>query len=550
MTGTAVKGTLGIGFEPASNPGKQPLLTPTAAATTMSLTTQPTITTVGVHLYVLILGVVAGAAPTVAIAGLKPDGVTAVSETIAPNPQLSNSPNGIFEYTTKATFGSVNASGITITSVSGSLAQATVQIFGIMGAKFLVPAVATFDEDFDEASPQDHRGILDEDIRMLQLNKHVKFDIKSALYPESDQFLGPTCIGNVTNPATPASVPASPVVLKASATFTVLGSPFTLTTPPTSPGMLLLFVIAGNALAGTLTITGTAPLTGQTIAEVVNVTAGTPNGTFYAQNVYATVTNIAVTGFTAAATCATSGVFVFTPTYLPTDALISPSFEWYSGTESSVFPYGVPQDWELDYDQTKEMSLMLKGEAQSKLTIGDRTRALLTTSDFAVPVQPTDFPIPGWGGLFYLDPLSGTAGTTQWLDILTFKIKGKTGLVPYWTATGSQDFNRVGRKKRKVEVDIEIDFTNVVLYDDYKRFLKKLVVAKFQSIQAYLGTSGSVNLYKTMQFTLTPRFVKFILDPKDEKVIGKLTATCEYEPSLGYSHRLDLINQNTPNYAA
>lgn len=551
QSGTPQLGTLGLSFEPSSNPGRQLIFAQATVAATQSATNQPAGST-GVHVTVIVQGVVAGASATITIAGLATDGITAVTETTNAISTTTVNANNVFEYTTKKAYGSINASGITASSVtSNALTNAILTCHGTCAAKFLTPATAVFHEEYGDFSPQDLRGLLDEDVRMLQLLKKVTVDIKASLYPESCEYLAQACIGNATNPATRASLPASPTVLKASATFTVLTATYTLTTQPTSPGMMLQFVIAGNALAGTLTVTGTNPL-GQALSEVISVVVGAPNGTFYTANGnnYATVTSIAVTGFTPAATCVTQGVQAYNPVYNPTNALASLAAEWYSGLESSAIPWCVFETFELDYDVQKELTLSMKGMAQSKYTVGDRTVANITATQWGTYSQPTDFPIPGWGALFYLDPITGTLGGTQWLDVITLKVKGTTGQTPYYTATASQEYNRVGRKKRKMEVDIEVDFTGVVLYDQFRAFQKQQLLIKFQSKQAYLGNNAGTAIYKTMQITLFPRLLKFELDPKDEHVLGKLTGTIEYEPSTGYGFQVSYINQNNPNYAS
>lgn len=546
QSGTPQLGTLGIGFEPQNSPGRQLIFAQAVIAASQSATNQPQ-GLMGTRIVVHVEGVSPGASATITITGTSPSG-SPVSETTTAISQSTANANGVYEYTTVASFASINASGITASSItSNALTNALLTCYGIVAAKLLTPAVALFQEEYADFSPKDFRGLLDEDVRMIQLNRKVTVDIKAAVYPESCEWIAPACIGNVTNPATRASLPATPTSLHASASFTTLGSPFTLTTQPTAPAQLLQFVIAGNALAGTLTITGTNALN-EAISEVVSVTLGTPNGTFYSQNAYASVTNIAVSGFTAAATLTVQGVFAYNPIYNPTNQLATLAAEWYSGLESSAIPWNVFETFELDYDAEKELTLTLKGMAQAKYTIGDRTPTNLTATRFSTYNQPTDFPIPGWGALFYLDPINGTLGTTQWLDVLTMKIKGTTGQTPYYTSTGTQEFNRVGRKPRKMEVDIEIDFTNVILYDAYKAFQKQQLLCKFQSKQAYLGNNGGTPLYKTLLMTMYPHITKFELDPKDEHVVGKITAVVEYEPSVGYGFQMSFINQNNPNY--
>jgi len=161
----------------------------------------------------------------------------------------------------------------------------------------------------------------------------------------------------------------------------------------------------------------------------------------------------------------------------------------------------VIQDWQVDYEAEKEMKLTLKGLAQDKLSIGDRTVANLTTSNFPVYAQPIDYPLVGPLGLFYIDPLAGPFATTQSFDIIKFMIKGITGLTRYMTANGTVVYQRVGRKRRKTQISAEVDFTNLLQYEKYKTNTKQIFVCKFQG--PYIGVTPSGALqYKTLQFTL------------------------------------------------
>jgi hypothetical protein len=552
MTGSYVKGTVAWGAEPAAAPGMQTLLPATILAAATSATTQPVIGTSpqsvqGVRCLILVQGVAPGASATITITGKAPDGITAVTETSTAISVALGDVNGNYYYCTKAVFGSINATGITASSYATSLVSASVTVIGITSAKWLIPAIVAFDENYDEFSPADVRGIIDKNIRMEQLIQHVSFTLTSSLYPEAGQFIGPACVGNVTAPATPASIPATPTVLKASTTFTVLTTTFTLTTPPTNPGMMLQFVIAGNALAGTLLVTGTAWNTGAVQTETLNITAQAPNGTYYTQYSYASVTNVQVTGMTPAATCVVNGVFAYQSIYNPTNTLVPLAMEWYSGLDSSVCSYIVPEEFTIEYDVAKELKLTMKGVAQNKVIIGDRTVNPLVNSNMPTYAQPIDFPIPGWPGLLYLDPIGSTPATTLWADVITFKLTGKTGLKPYWTGVGQQSFNRVGREWREFLFDAEIDFINVINYDKYKAFAKFVLVAKFLS-PYYLGVSGTTPQFKYVQLLLNCRIVTWPTLPANEKVTAKITGVCEYDPTSGYAFQLSYLNQNNPAF--
>lgn len=547
MPNPSAKSLFSLGLESSSSQGRQLILTSSAVALTISATNQP-VGAMGIHPYLEIRGVSAGSTATVTITGKAPDGVTAVTDTSPAIGTATQDPDLVFRWCSPKIFGSINASGIAASSItSNALASATWLVYGFTASRGIaIPAKFLAEKKQPEFSPPDFRGILDEDIRMQPLPQTVDWSLESSLYSETDQFFPYMTIGNATNPATPATIPASPTVLKASTAFSVLLPSYTLTAQPTAPAMQLQFAIATNALAGTITPTG-ANRDGQTITEVINVTAASPNGTFTSALVYATVTSIALTGFTSTATMTTSGVFATNPIWTPTDTLSTAGGEWFDGTASHVISFMAATDWDLAYDVEKELKFTLKGEAQDMQETGDRTRASLTSSDFAAYTQPTDYPYVGWPALFYLDPINGTANTTQWLDVITFKIAGKTGLKLYMTANGIQVKNRIGRARRKETFEAEIDFTTVQLYSKYLAFQKQIIYVKFQQ-PWYLTNNGGTNSYKYVQVALWPRITEFKIEPKDEKIVAQIKGTCEYEPSVGYAFNLSMLNQNGINY--
>lgn len=554
MTGTYVLSTFAVGFEQASAQGRQLLFGPAVIAATNSLANQPTVTsTMGVRLLVIVTGISSGAAQQITIAGKKVDGVTAVSESTTNISLAAADSNGIYYYCTKAVYGSVNASGVT-TTVSGALANATVIIYGITSAKQLVPGEFKVDEEFDIFSPQDNRGVLEEDVRPTQLIKKVTWDLSGSLYPESSQWFAYACVANATNPSPAASVPGSPTSLLAASAFS--GTPFSLTTQPTSPGMLLILTVGNsNVLAGTITING-KDVNGNPLTETLSI--GATTGTFYSANVYNSVnaSGIVTTGFTGTATLAIGGVFVFDPNFAPTNTLLSLAGEHFDGTASSLLPWMVPEEFSIEYDVTKELKFTCKGSAQDLIPIGDITPANLGVTNFPAYTQPIDYPIVGWPAQFYLDPLGTTPGTNAAagvFDVITFKITGSTGLVPYWISTSvqgqAQVFNRVGRKRRKTTWEAEIDFINLLDYRKYQAFTSGIFTVRLNGSQL-VGNNAGALLYKYLQFILPSKRVKFSREGSTEKVVGKVSGTCYLEPSLGYSFNLSMQNQNNPNYAS
>src|SRR5581483_7125127 len=106
--GSTAKGLLAVYMEPTAAPGRQTLLAETTISSPMSLTTQPNATNAQALMYLHIVVKGATASGTVAIAGKKADGSTAVTETsttLAAATALQ--PNS--EYCTSATFCTVNS---------------------------------------------------------------------------------------------------------------------------------------------------------------------------------------------------------------------------------------------------------------------------------------------------------------------------------------------------------------------------------------------------------------------------------------------------------
>lgn len=555
MTGSYVKSTLALGLEPSNAQGRQLLFGPTVIGATQSLANQPIVTsTQGVHLLIEVRGLSNGAAATIGIAGKKIDGTTSVSESTTNISTTTADSNGLYYYATTAIFGSVDASGITANVTSNALTNAVLTIYGYMAPKanWMIPCEFKPDTEYDVFSPDDNRGLYDEDVRMTQLIKKVTWDLSASLYPETDEWFLLSGIANATSPATPASIPGSPTTLKAATAFSTLNAgSFGVTTAPSYPGMMLVFVVAGgNLVAGTISITGQDRF-GNTISEVVSIPGS--NGTFYSLYGYNTLSGTAftTTGFTGAATLAISGVYAFNKIYTPSDSLYTLCGEHFDGVASNIISQMLVQEWSVEHEVKSALKFSAKGAAQDYLAVGDQTTASVSSSRFQTYVQSQDYPVASWPGVFYIDALGGTPATTNafgTFDIMSLKIMGTTGLVPYWIATGGQTYLRFGRKKRKTTWEAEIDFINLIAYRQYESFTKGLFVAQFREGR-YIGNNAGALVYKQLQFTMPSRRVKFTREGGDEKVIGKVSGTCEYTDSLGYSFQAQLVNQNPPSYA-
>lgn len=540
--GSTAKGLLAIYMEPTSAAGRQTLLPPTAVSATMSLTTQPNANAASALMYLHIIVSGATTSGTVAIAGKKADGVTAVSETsttLAAATALQ--PNA--EYCTQATFNTVNASGITITGLTGGV----VTIYGIYAATKLVPADFNVTEKFDNFSAKDHRGILYKDIRVQQLNKHVSLDkFDTALYPETSLWWAFCTFGASPTTSLIASVGSTPDILKAATA--VSGSPLSLTTQPISPGELLQLVVTGASASGSIAISGTNQF-GQSVSETILASG---NGTYYAQNVYSAVnaSGIVVTGLTSGS-LAVNGFFATKWTFtMPSDPINTIACAIFTGTDSAAYPFGIIDSGDFTMDVEKEINITCKTTTQDRVALGNRATNPLNTSLLPTYGQPIDFPAAGWSSLIYIDAITGTPGTTQYYDLLTSKFTINTGAKPTFTALNQQVYSRFYREPAEIKFEADVDFTNQNEYENFRQFVKRLFVFKFQESNRFLGSSSSTPVYKYWQFTLPAKYEMFDLDRSKEKVTAKMTGIVEYAESLGYAAKLDIVNQQPPNYAS
>src|SRR5579875_714986 len=539
--GSVARGTLALALEPTTAQGRQVLLPTTTVAASQSITTQPSSIVPNGHMHLMIVIAGATASGTVTIAGKKADGTTAVSET-TPTINAATANQAQTVYCTAASYNTINANGITTTG----LTNATITIYGIVQGTKLVPVTFEVNEKFDYHDPADHRGIAYGHFRYNQLNKHVTLSkLDSAFYPDTDLWLALMAVNN--NP-TVTTIPSTPTSLL-SATA-VSGSPLSLTTQPTSPGMMLVFTVTGTSAYGTITITGT------TAAGAVTETVVCPGGagTFYSSNVYTSVaaSGISVTGLTSGS-LAVGGIFgtdwVFT---LPGSNLYTAAFGIFTGTDSSVYPFGFLESVEIDHDVTKEMSLTMKATTQDQVILGNRATSPLTQSLLPSLGQPYDMPYASWPAQIYLDPLGSTPFTTIYNDLMSLKLTISTGLTPTFVAKAQQVYDRIYVDGPKVDVkfDGQINFKDVIQYEQFRQNQKQLLGIKFANQQyGYIGNVGGTLYYKSWSFTLPAKYSTFDEDRSKEKVEAKISGIAEYEPTLGYAMRLEVINQASPAYA-
>lgn len=525
-----------------ANPGEQLLLPTASAAATMSLTTQPSslAPTTGMHLHFYIQGNTASG--TIVITGTKVGGGAQTSQTyhVAAAPQNNQ---GYTEFTTSEVWATVGSGGIAITTI----ANGTITVYGSIAAKYLIPIDLESEEKFAKFSPQDKRGILFKNFRVVQLTKSVEIgSIKQSLYGGISSLLWPYLLIGAAPVITTA--PATPTVKLAA---TTKASTMTLTTAPASPGELLIFTITSNSggAAGTIALVGTDTV-GNAVSETITVPANY-SGPLYSQHRYSALTSpganeFATTGMASGATVAVGGVFayVYTWTY---DGLTNPNpysgcWEFFDGMMGVKLPYFILQSGDFDWQKEKEIAFSGKGEAQDFLIVGDPNPSTYPsgTNPFAVLAQPTDNPMVSWPGTFYLDTLPGTPFTTQTGEFLTMKFGFSNGQKFFYSGDGAQRPQAVTRSEYP---DFTFEATTVLQsYAEYVNYFKpnQKLAAGVQFTGAWLGTtSGNAQVYEAWQWTLPVKIDSYKRDVTKNPVEVAVKQMSEYDfVSLGYAFKL------------
>jgi hypothetical protein len=418
------------------------------------------------------------------------------------------------------------------------------------------------EEKFPPYSPVEQRGLMVRDTAIQQLIKQVDIaKLEQTFYPDNCLWLPYMLTGSAP---TVATIPASPTVLKASTT--VVSGPWSLTTQPNTlgPGQLLQFVVTGSSAVGTIVVAGTN-IYGQAITETI--LAGVPgaangNGTFYSQQVFASVNSngVSFTGLTSGSV-AVNGITAESYTFngdSTSNTVYSSTIEWYTGTDAISYPFFFLTDATLEGGTEKETKLTAKGMAQDSLVIGNRTTSPLTASTASVQIgtigafsnlwQPFDIGLAGWQTAVYIDSLSGTAGTTQYSSVLDWKLDFKVPQKPSYPAVNWQRFQKVYRQQRETTLDLTIDFADELQYEQFRQTFNKQFV-QFQFIGPYLGSTGGTIYTKSWTMTFLTRWVSIKRDTsKMEKVEAKLQGRVEYTPSLGYDYKIVVQNTTPPTY--
>ena len=547
---TGLTQSVGVVLEPTANPQGEQLLMPlTAGAGTMSLTTQPSALspTTGMHLHFFILG--NSAAGNIVIAGKDATPAQNTQNSITYHvPIAPQNSQGYTEFTTKETWLSVNASGITLTT----LTPCTVMVWGTYGAKFLVPITADAEEKTPKHVPVDKRGINFKNLRVVQLTKGAAVDkLDCDVY--TDQLWIP--YGLIGNTPVITTIPAAPTSLM---TSTAIANPMTLTTSLATvpPGEFLIFAITTNTAAGTIVLSGLDNY-GNAQSETINFTSAATQ-TVYSTKRYSALTSpganqFATTGGTSAH-IAVTGVFawVYTFTYDGINNIqpYTEALRLFNGVFGVLLPGTVLSEGTFDWQKEKEILFTGKGEAQDFLVVGDPTSTSVGTNPFSSLAQPNTIPVISWPATFFIDnDLGGSPLTTQDGSLLTFKAMISTGRKWVFVGDGMQRANFV---TYATEHDFSADATIVLQnYQNYINYFKPNVPLIFgASFQGnLLGSIGANVYYETIQFTFPCKIDTFKPDFAKNPVEGILKLMSSYDfANLGYAYKVAWTAQVPPTY--
>lgn len=538
-----------LALETGSAPGESLLMAQTTGASTMSLTTQPnTISaTTGMHLHFFCIGNTTSG--TIVVAGTAPGGGSITSITYHVNAAPQNN-QGYSDPTTKEAFATVNASGITLT---GGLIGAQIIVYGSFAGKYLVPISIDKDEKIPKHAPQDKRGILFKNLRVVQLAKGVDVaKLDSDLYPDS-LWAYYMAIGNTP---TITTIPASPTTLLAS---TAIAATMTLTSGPSAPGQFLILTITGNTASGTIVIGGTDQF-GNAYSSTETVTfTSAASQTVYSARRYSVVNNggankIVTTGGTSSS-IAVGGVYAwqYAWTYdgITNITPYSACIEAYDGVEGVVLPGTILTDATWDWQKEKEILLQTKGMAQDYLIVGDPTSTSVGTNPFASISQPSSLPYTSWPASFYIDTATGTPLATQDGTLLTYKFGVQTGRKWIYAGDGQQRPSFVTwDAEPDWTLDAEIVYANYQNYINYYKPNTPLILGTtFQG--TWLGNIASTNYYEQVSIILPAKVDSWKVDQSKNPVTGTLKLISQYDfQNLGYAYKVIVIAQQPPTYTA
>lgn len=531
ITATSIKGVVNIMLE--ATPGEQVALATQAVAATMTGIAAPVGST-GVRYHIKITNWTTSG--TITVNGTGTPSNSENYSIAAPTAQQTQSAQmASNEYVT------TNAYSAITNITSTGLANATITVWYIQAGKFQIPSQMKSKRQPKTYSPNEHNAFIERDKKVLHLVNNTTIDeIKQDVYGDISLWWPYMMMGAPSS----ASIPASPTSLLAS---TAITSTMSLTTQPTAPGMKLILTITSFTVAGTLTITGTVNGIANT-SEAISITAA---GTYYSSNVYSAVNASGITNASTAASVAITGVYGWQYTFLSGAALYTAAIEWFDGTGSWTHPFSLATDGSFDAKVQTEITLSMKGKAQDKLPIGDRTTVPLTGTNriAAIGANLNDLPLVGWQTAMYLDPITGTSLTTAYNVVEELKLDLKTPTEDHFTFTNSQNFNRAYPQKRECLVDAKLDFTDMLQWEQFRQNLKQYLA--FQFLGQYIGTSGGTNYFKSWTWTLPMRSdgdFDVTSDPSKGNVYAQAKWRCEYDAGIAAAYKLVVVNQMPPTY--
>ncbi len=579
MPNAAILGRIGITLESTSNPGEVVILAATAVSSLpASVTTQPNaIAGSSVYTGSRLLIVVKGnsATGTITVAGKDfSQAQNAISEATPTIPIAGSASNPVttgYEYLTSNIYSTVNASGVTVSGLTGG----TVTIYALDSARSMQPCLMDAEEKKAMFSPQEQRGLVSRNTNIQRLNKVVDIgSFKENFYPDTAAWwFGRSVVGSSP---TQVTIPATPTVLKAS--YAVAGGNTTMTTQPNtlSNGDIIQLVVTGSSAVGTVVIPGTNPL-GQAITETVQ--CGAPgaangNGTFYTQQVFATIGTVSFTGLTSGSV-AFNGYYLLQETYTAStagagDTLNPVEIDWVDGTDYVSLPYSYWTEVTLEGGAEKEITFTAKGGAQDMVAIGNRTTTPLSATALAyAPAigaagafstsggtaaglwQPFDTGVSGWQAQWYSDALSGTVGTTALNNVLDWKIIFKTPFKASYATILWDRFQKLYRQQREIEIDLTVDFIDLVQYENFRQNIPQLMQLYIQGPP--VGSSAG---YKNWKFNFVVKATETKRDPsKMDRVEATIKLFTYFQTNAfgaGTDGEYQLITQNQlpANYAS
>lgn len=529
---SSARGYSALVMEGGTSNGLYALLTPTAvSALPASLTNTIASSSAPFGMHLLIRAYDHTATGTITVAGTAPLTLAAVTETTTTLP-VSDTPGMYVDYTTKTIYGAVNASGVTVSS----LTNGTVAIFGVQAAHRLVVGEFKLNDKRSDHIPVQQQGTFDEANQpVLALMTDPEWEYQGDFYPDDCEWL---LEAGLNSAPTVAGIPNSGTSLLG-ATSVVTSGTVSLSTPPSAPGMVLVVTITGGPAASqSVTVTGTLAGTGETITETICTTKS--NGTYYSNNIFATVaaSGVAYGAFGGAASLTITGYYLWQLTVAPGNTLGVFSAYQYDGVGNYVAPLCLLNEWSIEGGASKEIKVTAKGPCQDVLLVGDTTTDTQQGPTFSLP---QDQAVMGWSAQVFLDTLSGTAGTTL-INCMEWKVTGNNkwktehagGVNPparYFTK-----YDR-GRREIRVELKVYMDVTTYnTAYQAFKRGTRQQVQIKILGYPAAVNSGTNYNPGWTL--TLPVRFAE---DPHREFTLSQeyvtltLMGVAYKAPSLGYA---------------